>query len=130
MKRYFVDTNILIRFLLNDDQVLASKAEHYIKEARKGNVELIVIPQVIFEVEYVLEKYYTVPKQDRVRYIQSLLMAVELHVLERELLIETFKYYTTSALDIIDVLLIAMAARQNSAVLSFDKKLNTAQPVK
>ena len=41
MRSYFVDTNIFIRYLTNDDPVKADRVEKLLSEAAAGKVRLV-----------------------------------------------------------------------------------------
>ena len=60
-----LDTNMILRYLLNDDQEMADKAEQYLNA---GDVSVTI--EVIAEVVYVLKGVYSMgamklPKQSR-----------------------------------------------------------------
>ena len=62
MDVYFLDTNILLRFFIQDNQTQFNKAKSYFSQARQRKIKLVLIPQIIIEFEYVLRKVYEQPK--------------------------------------------------------------------
>ena len=50
------DTNMILRYLLDDNLEMADKAEEYIKNE---NADVFVTVEVIAEVVYVLQKVYS-----------------------------------------------------------------------
>ncbi len=49
MKRYFVDTNVSIRYLVNDKPEQADRVEKLLDKAEKGEICLMTGPPVFFE---------------------------------------------------------------------------------
>ena len=49
----FADANILIRYIINDDEIMAAKADEAVNSG-----SLFVLPEVFAEVVYVLTKVY------------------------------------------------------------------------
>ena len=52
-----IDTNVILRYLLNDIQEQADKASKIIEEGAKS------YPEIVAEVVYVLVKLYSVPRE-------------------------------------------------------------------
>ncbi len=123
MKRWLVDTNVVLRFLLADDKELYLKAKEYFNQARKGEIELILIPQVVFEVEYVLKGVYGIKAKARSQILRSLVLSIELRVFEREVLLSSVNLAEKRNIDLVDAYLVETARKEKIGVLSFDKKL-------
>ncbi|MDY4130449.1 MAG: PIN domain-containing protein [Treponema sp.] len=49
----FADANILIRYIINDDEIMAAKTDEAVNSG-----SLFVLPEVFAEVVYVLTKVY------------------------------------------------------------------------
>ncbi len=123
MKRWLVDTNVVLRFLLTDDKELYLKAKKYFNRARKGEIELILIPQVVFEVEYVLKGVYGIKVKTRNQILRSLVLSIELKVPEREVLLSSINLAEKRNIYLVDAYLIELAKKEGVGVLSFDNKL-------
>ena len=116
--RRIADTNILIRYLVCDNEELAEKAREIIS---KG-VE--ILPEEISEALYVLtsKTLYNVPRKKASEILIDLLDEV---IVEKENDVrEALKIYGETKLDYVDCLLIAVTLSENADVISFDKKLN------
>ena len=125
MKSLYIDTNVILRLLLEDHPINHKKAEGLFKEGQKGNVKLILIPEVIFEVCYVLRNKcgYT---REAIGEVLSTLVAtsyVELFHLEKELVLLALKIYSNNNIDIVDSILLALSKSTAIEVFSFDKDL-------
>ncbi len=123
MKQWLVDTNVVLRFLLADDRRLYLEAKKYFDQARSGEVELILIPQVVFEVEYVLKRVYKIESEIRNQILRNLVLSVELRVRGREVLLSSINLAGRKNIDLVDAYLVETAKKEGVGVLSFDKKL-------
>jgi predicted nucleic-acid-binding protein len=74
----FVDTNVFIRFFIKDDSEKAKGLQRLIHRARKGELTLYIIPVVVLEIVWVLEKVYKWPRRKVSELIQALLNTPEL----------------------------------------------------
>ncbi|MBM4141747.1 MAG: type II toxin-antitoxin system VapC family toxin [Nitrospira sp.] len=63
MYRAFVDTNVLIRLLVKDDDIKRKACENLLEKAKKNEVVLYVLPIAILEIVWVLEKYYKLDRE-------------------------------------------------------------------
>ncbi len=63
-KKFFVDTNIFLRYLINDNQAISDKIERTFKKASLGEILLITNSLVIIEIIFVLESYYDKSKKE------------------------------------------------------------------
>jgi predicted nucleic acid-binding protein len=49
MERYFVDSNVFLRFIVRDDTGQSAHAEHLFLRAKAGKIKLFCGPPVFFE---------------------------------------------------------------------------------
>lgn len=112
-----IDANVILRYLLNDNEKMASEAEELIK-----NKMVLVTVEVIAEVIYVLKRVYEVDRND----IRNSLLAFlpEVDVKEREVLELGIKTYAEQNLDFVDCILYAYKRIKGYDIKTFDKKLN------
>jgi predicted nucleic acid-binding protein len=62
MSLMFLDTNIFLRHLLQDDPAQSSKASAFLKRIEAGEVKVRTSDTVIFETIFTLQKVYRRPK--------------------------------------------------------------------
>ena len=115
-----LDTNILVRFLVQDDKKQASTVLQLFSEAEQMNQPLYVPLLVILEVIWVLQSAYSVSRQDIVMAISSLL---QIPLFE----FENLRHFIISAnkcsYDLSDILISQAAFFANcETTLIFDKK--------
>ena len=113
----FADANILIRYIINDDEIIAAKADEAVNSG-----SLFVLPEVFAEVVYVLTKVYGIERSDVADSMIELLDFVS--TTATEIMKTAFQNYRETNLDFVDCILAAYAISENQQILSFDKKLN------
>ena len=118
-----LDTNILVRFLVQDDKKQASTVLQLFSEAEQMNQPLYVPLLVILEVIWVLQSAYSVSRQDIIMAISNLLQ-MPLFEFENQ---STLRHFIISAnkdsYDLSDILISQAAFVANcETTLTFDKK--------
>ena len=98
-EKMLIDTNVALRYLLQDNEVMAAKAQEIISSGG------ILLPEVLAEVVYVLQKVYKVSRHETYESLKDLLAETESPdplVLERAV-----DLYGETTLDFVDCVLIA-----------------------
>ncbi len=116
----FVDTNILLRWLLADHPELTPKAEKLIASAHSG--ELVVTTLVASEVAYVLRG----SGRDRAQTASALNLIAATPTLRYEhegVMAEVIGYFREYGLDFTDCYLVARAHWAKQPLRTSDKKL-------
>ena len=121
MKKYIVDTNVFLRFLLKDHQKHYRLAKQYISQAKKGKIILLLIPEVVLEINYVLRSVYSLSRKEAADILASLVKSPDLNVKNREILIESVKKYQKLNVDLSDIFIFEVGKKEKAKVLSFDK---------
>ena len=121
MKKYFLDTNVVLRILLHDSEKLYNQAKNYFENAKRGKIEIIIIPEVFFEIDYVLRGVYSISKKEVCGIILKLLLTSYLNIFDREILISSIKKYQITGIDFFDIYLYYKAADKKGTVISFDQ---------
>lgn len=111
-----IDANVILRYLLNDDESMSIKAKEIIDNGS------YTLTEIIAEVVYVLKGVYHVEKQDITLSLASLLNEVEIE--NREVVLFALTIYANKNLDFVDCLLVARHKIFGEVVFTFDKKLN------
>jgi predicted nucleic-acid-binding protein len=100
-----IDTNVLVRFLVRDDERQFEKAQALIRrEANRG--EAVLISQlVLLEAEWVLRSRYTLSKSDILRAFSGLLDSVEFTIEDEPSLEQALFLWRDSAAELADCLI-------------------------
>jgi len=118
-KRSVVDANVILRYLLKDDQKLYQAAQEFFGEVFTGKRMALVLQSVVDEVVYVLLKVYQIPKTDVAEVLTEFLAAKGLKVQDESLTLEALRLFSEKNLDFVDGLLCAYGREWE--VISFDK---------
>jgi len=113
------DTNVILRYLLNDDEKLSYQATQIIE-----NNTISVPVAIACEVVFVLQKVYELEREN-IRDILATLVESEIVFIERsDLFLNALDHYRQTRLDFVDCLLWAYKEIDQVTVFTFDKKLN------
>ena len=82
MDRYFVDSNIFLRFYNADEPEQKNAAREVFLKAKRGEIELICGPPVFFEVAWVLRSRYKIPNPTVIDTLESMLALPGLYILD------------------------------------------------
>lgn len=118
-----LDTNVLVRFLVNDDKKQADAARKIIKEAELSKQPLLVTSLVVLELIWVLDAVYNVPREDIIGAISDLILMPALCFEKQSALRHFISSASHSTFDLSD-LLIALSAVELGCdtTLTFDNK--------
>lgn len=123
MKTVFVDTNIFIRYLTNDDPAKADRVELLLDKAAQGEIVLITAELVLAEVVWVLESFYGLKNTAIGPMIKAIMATPGLEVINGSLVEKALDHYLTHNIDFIDGYIAAvMAQKQIAEIYSYDKK--------
>ena len=123
MTTCFVDTNLFIRYLTNDDPAKAERVERLLKDAAAGKVRLVTAEMVIAEIVWVLESSYALKSAEIAPLIRAILATSGLDVLNAALVARALEHYESKNIDFIDGYIAAMMEKQGIQELySFDRK--------
>ncbi|MCG2686363.1 PIN domain-containing protein [Candidatus Parcubacteria bacterium] len=112
-----VDTDVLIRFLTNDDPSKAARFERFLKSGKK-----LTLTDVTFaEIYWTLKSFYSFPKNKILVALESLIntRSISCH---REILRETIQTLKESSVSFIDAYTAAFSrVKSEGKILSFDR---------
>lgn len=119
-----IDTNLLARYLRDDDAVQSARAAHFIQRAVRQNEPLFLNHVVLCELVWILSSVYEHPKKDIVRMLESILLTGQFQLENRQTIELALEDYKKSKADFSDCLI----GRQNQidgcqTTLTFDRRL-------
>jgi len=118
-----IDTNILVRFLVGDDEVQTKAVYEIFKKAETVKNELFVPLLVVLELIWVLESVYDISRKEILESIGELLLMPVLQFEHQSLLQRFVRNALGSGYDLSDLLIGQSAEKQGcDVVLTFDKK--------
>jgi len=118
-----IDTNVLVRFLVRDDEAQFEKARKLIKREVAAGRRVFVNQLVLMETEWVLRSRYEIPKNQIIAAISGLLDATDVQFEDEPAIEEALFIWKDSTADFADCLIGAKNRRMGCrATASFDAK--------
>jgi len=113
------DANIILRYLLEDDKMLSEKSREIVD---RNNIYFPF--EVCAEVVYVLEKIYSVPRENIRNALILLIGYRNISTNDKAVLEKALEFYHIKNIDFVDALLVAYNQVTGAVIHSFDKKVN------
>ena len=120
-KRIIVDANVVLRYLLRDNEELYKLSEEIFEKILKGSVKAFIPIFVFAEIVYVLQKVYKVDRKTISETLKELLKLKGIKTENRKVLEKALDIYATKNLDFADCLLCAYS--ENYEIVSFYRNL-------
>jgi len=89
----FLDTNILIRYLTNDDPAKAARVLTLLERIAEGSERVVTTPLVIFETVFLLQRSYKLPKVVVRERVTAVISLQGLELAEKALCLQALDYY-------------------------------------
>ena len=121
---YLLDTNIIIRFLVGDNEEHLAKSTEYFEQIELGSMEVEILSDVLMEAFFVLTKFYKLPKIEVISDLRTILSFEGVVNKDKVILFETLSIIENKNIDFVDALICAKCKFQNYEKLSFDKDLS------
>lgn len=122
MKEIIVDTNIFIRFFLNDEPKLSTAAREIINDCIVGKYSLIVLPAIFLEIVWLLRSFYKLTKNEIIDKIESMFQIPNLKFIDEKLIKDTVGTFKNYNVDFVDAFVASNAERLNiKEIFSFDR---------
>jgi len=113
-----IDANVVLRYVLNDDHKLSSKAREIIDQ------NIVEVPiEVLCEVVYVLAGYYKIDKKDISKELKHFFDRTQCVIFHREAVLRGLEYFGEKSFDFVDCVLAGYAEVEKDEIFSFDNKL-------
>ena len=119
--RRLVDTNLIVRYLVQDHEKHAQAAEKLFDACDRGDVVIVVLPTVLAECVFVLESFYEHPRGDIVSALGRLISSPGVEIGGATIHLDALNRYRKTKLHFVDCLIAATAAAENMPVASFDQ---------
>ena len=122
-KKVVIDTNLLVRYLINDDQKKAAAVDNLLDKAINGEVKIIVPSVVIAELVWVLESFYQLKADAILELVEAIVNTAGLDVIDKSTVISALRLYKSRNIAFIDAWIIEFAKERGiKTIYTFDKK--------
>ncbi len=123
MADLFVDTNVFLRFLTNDDPAKARRAELLFRDAVRGKKTLITSLLVIAEIIWTLESFYNLDKPDIASKVEKILNTPNLDCPEASVILPALDLYVHRNIDFVDAYhAVYLKEEGQTTILTYDRK--------
>jgi predicted nucleic-acid-binding protein len=118
-----IDTNVLVRFLVQDDEGQFEKARKLIKREIAAGRRVYINQLVLMETEWVLRSRYDIPKNQIIETLSGLLEAVDVQLEDEPVIEEALFNWKETTADFADCLIGAKNRRMGCrTTATFDNK--------
>ena len=127
-----IDTNILIRYVTNDDPVKAEKTRLFLEQVEHEAEECIVCEAVMAETIWVLThpRAYNLSRDEVADFLESFLRIESVKIHPKSLYLRALEMFKTSALDFPDCVLASyVESGRATSIMTFDAKIGEYFPV-
>lgn len=119
-----LDTNVLVRYLTQDDPGQSMKATTIVEEAVAKGEKLLIHPVVLCELVWVLETAYDYSRGDVASTLDRILRTAQFAILDKEIVWGAWGDYRSGKGDLADYLIGRANGRHGAAhTVTFDKAL-------
>jgi predicted nucleic acid-binding protein len=120
-KRKLVDTNLIVRYLVQDHERHAKAAGKLFDACDRGEVVIVVLPTVLAECVFVLESFYEHPRGDIVAALGRLIASPGVEIGSVEIHLDALQRYQKTRLHFVDCLIAATSTAEEIPVATFDE---------
>lgn len=120
MIKLLVDTNVLIRLIVKDDESKFGTIVKLVKKVENNELTLVIPTIVIAECCWLLKSFYNLKKHRISEYLLDIIQSENVEV-EEEIVIEALKLYAEKNVDFADALL-SLKTKGDIRLLTWDKK--------
>lgn len=129
--KFFLETSVLIRFLLGDHLTQSPQAKRIIQKAQVKEIELSTNELVLAELTWVLKSFYKLPKEEIIKHLRNILSFSELKINNRKVVEDAMEIFVTKNMDFTDAYFAATVKGNNfDAILSFDHDFDKISEIK
>jgi predicted nucleic-acid-binding protein len=118
-KPRLVDTNLIVRYLVQDHEKHAKAAGKLFDACDRGDVVIVVLPNVLAECVFVLESFYEHARGDIALALSRLISSPGVEIDGPAIHLDTLERYRKTKIHFVDCLIAATAAIENMPVASF-----------
>jgi len=121
--RRLLDTNLIIRYLVQDQERQARAAGKLFEACDRGDLVVAVLPVVLAECVFVLESFYDHPRAEIAAALSGLISSPGVEINGAAIHLDALDRYRRTNLHFVDCLLAATAAAEDTPVATFDQQV-------
>lgn len=122
-KQAVIDTNLLVRYLTEDDPSKANDVKRLLLKAVRGEISLLIPSVVIAELVWVLQSFYKLGRCEIAELLTAILHTPGIEVTDKAVVTDAIDTYGKGTIDFIDAWIVAFAKMAGIRVVyTFDRK--------
>jgi predicted nucleic-acid-binding protein len=122
-RRCLVDTNLIVRHLVQDHEKHAKAAAKVMEACDRGEITLVLLPAVLAECVFVLESFYQHSRADIGRVLTALVGSPGIEIAARAAHLDALDRYRKSKAHFVDCVLAAHGGAGDIPIATFDNDL-------
>jgi len=123
MKQVFVDSNVFLRYLTQDDEDQSSRARRLLSRAAAGEVRLITGPPVLFEIVWTLRSAYGQSRERTLEILSSIVAMPGLWMTDGRIVEGAMELARTTGAEFADAYIASSAQTVGSdQIATFDRR--------
>jgi predicted nucleic acid-binding protein len=119
-KRKLVDTNLIIRYLVQDHEKNAKAAGKLFDACDRGELIIVLLPAVLAECVFVLESFYRHPRTDIASALSRFVSSPGVEIEKVSIHLDALVRFKRTKAHFVDCLIAATAVEEDLPVASFD----------
>lgn len=119
--KIFLDTNVLLRFYLQDVEVHFEQSKLLIEKIEEGKFQVYTSSIVFLEASFVLKTIYKIPHQEIIEILDSILSIRGITIIEKTNLRKALKLYSDYRIKFSDCLICSQLPK-NTVLVTYDKE--------
>lgn len=119
-RRRLVDTNLIVRYLVQDHDKHARAAAELFQACDRGDLEILLLPVVLAECVFVLESFYVKSRADIASVRELFISSPGVEISDVTVHLDALSRYKATRAHFVDCLIAATAVAKNVAVATFD----------
>jgi len=127
LKHKIIDTNVILRYLVEDPSTIDPKFKgvySFFAKLERGQIKAELVDLVLFQSYFVLTSFYKVPRPEAAEKLEKLVGFKGLSMPEKDVAAACLRMLQTESLDIVDAYIRAWSKRHAvEGVYSFDNDL-------
>lgn len=128
--RRLIDTNLIIRYLVQDHERHAKAAGKLFEACDRGDVVIVVLPSVLAECVFVLESFYEHPREDIALALGRLVSSPGIEINDTAIHLDALDRYGKTRIHFVDCVIAATAVAEKISIASFDQDFRKFRDVR